>query len=149
MILMESAALDRMKTHASFIFPDECCGFLYGEEEDNGNRIISEIREVTNAKEGDKRRRFEITPRDYMQAEQYALTGNLSLLGIYHSHPNHPALPSEQDRMAAQPYFSYVIISVNEGIVGDIHSWRLNETSRFEEEIFSLVQKNQFNSWQQ
>jgi proteasome lid subunit RPN8/RPN11 len=54
-------------------------------------------------------------------------------LGIYHSHPNHPAIPSEHDRVAAQPYFSYVIISAMQGNIDHIRSWRLNEASQFEE----------------
>jgi proteasome lid subunit RPN8/RPN11 len=58
----------------------------------------------------------------------------LALLGIYHSHPNHPAIPSEHDRVAAQPWFSYVIISVLERKIGPVRSWRLNEETQFEEE---------------
>jgi proteasome lid subunit RPN8/RPN11 len=64
-------------------------------------------------------------------------------LGIYHSHPNHPAIPSEQDRIAAQPYFSYVIISVMNDHIDHIRSWRLNDSSQFEEENFSPVHLNQ------
>lgn len=143
MIVIESTSLDEMRAHAVSIFPDECCGFLYGTEQSDGTRTISKIREVNNAKPGDKRRRFEITGKDYIQAEQFAFESNLALLGIYHSHPNHPAIPSEHDRVAAQPYFSYVIISVMQGNIDRIRSWRLNEASQFEEENFSSVHINQ------
>jgi len=143
MIIIQPAVLDQVNHHAVFIFPDECCGFLYGQEQEDGTRIISVIRQVDNAKPGDKRRRFEITPKDYMQAEEFALENNLSLLGIYHSHPGHPAIPSEHDRVAAQPYFSYVIISVLQGNIDHIRSWRLNDDSRFEEEVYSSISVNQ------
>ncbi len=143
MIIIQPTALDQINQHAELIFPDECCGFLYGQEQEDGTRTISVIRQVDNAKSGDKRRRFEITPKDYMQAEEFALKNNLSLLGIYHSHPGHPAIPSEHDRVAAQPYFSYVIISVKQGITDHIRSWRLNDDSRFEEEVFSSISVNQ------
>ena len=143
MIIIPPTALDQVNRHAVFIFPDECCGFLFGQEQEDGTRIISVIRQVDNAKPGDKRRRFEITPKDYMQAEEFALENNLSLLGIYHSHPGHPAIPSEHDRVAAQPYFSYVIISVLQGNIDHIRSWRLNDDSRFEEEVFSSISVNQ------
>src|SRR5450755_2958734 len=143
MIRIESIPLAEMKAQAAHIFPDECCGFLFGIENKDGIRKISKIWVVNNAKPGDKRRRFEITGRDYMLAEQFALENNLVLLGIYHSHPNHPAIPSEQDRMAAQPYFSYIIISVINGRIDHIRSWRLNEASVFEEESFSPVHINQ------
>ena len=118
-------------------FPDECCGFFYGVEDAQGNRNVSEVLVVNNAKDGDKRRRFEISPVDYMKAEQYALENNLQLLGVYHSHPNHPAIPSEHDRVAAQPYFSYIIISVLDNRSTHMRSWKLNDSFQFEEEEIS------------
>jgi proteasome lid subunit RPN8/RPN11 len=134
MIDFESSAAAPMLDHARRIFPDECCGFLYGTENGSGERLITEAVAVDNSKAGDKRRRFEISPRDYLKGEQYAMEKDLLLLGIYHSHPNHPAIPSEHDRVAAQPYFSYVIVSVMNGDVGHIRSWRLDASGQFEEE---------------
>jgi proteasome lid subunit RPN8/RPN11 len=122
-----------MIENAVSTFPDECCGFLFGNEIED-ERIILEAQVVNNAKEGDKRRRFAITPKDYLKAEQYAEENNLLLLGVYHSHPNHPAVPSEHDRLAAQPYFSYVILSVINNEYAGLRSWRLNEEQQFEEE---------------
>ena len=142
MIIVESGPLTEMKTHALTIFPDECCGFLYGREQSD-SRVISKIREVDNSKSGDKKRRFEISAKDYMLAEKFALENDLLLLGVYHSHPNHPAIPSEHDRVAALPYFSYVILSVTAGNIDHIRSWQLNEASQFEEEIFSPAHLNQ------
>jgi proteasome lid subunit RPN8/RPN11 len=117
-------------------FPDECCGFLFGNEtETEEERITLQAMVVNNAKEGDKRRRFAITAKDYLNAERYAEENNLLLLGVYHSHPNHPAVPSEHDRLAAQPYFSYVILSIINNEYAGLRSWRLNEEQQFEEEI--------------
>jgi proteasome lid subunit RPN8/RPN11 len=143
MILADIHSLSGLKAHATSVFPDECCGFLYGTEQADGTRIISKIREVNNAKPGDKRRRFEINGRTICFAEKFAIENDILLLGIYHSHPNHPAVPSEHDRIAAMPYFSYVIISVMQGQADHIRSWRLNEANQFEEENFSTVQINQ------
>src|SRR5215203_3608823 len=92
---------------------------------------------MQNATEGDKRRRFEISPKDYLRAEHFADENNMQLLGAYHSHPNHPALPSETDRLSAQPYFSYIIISIYDQEVKDIRSWRLNQCFQFEEEFIN------------
>ena len=142
MLLIDSIPLAEIKAEAVRTFPDECCGFLFGIEEANGNRTISRIHVVDNAKPGDKRRRFEISPKDYMKAEKFSSENDLPLLGIYHSHPNHPAIPSEHDRVAAQPWFSYIIISVMQGQSDHIRSWRLNEASQFEEENISLVHLN-------
>jgi proteasome lid subunit RPN8/RPN11 len=144
MIIIESLPVGQIKGHAIISFPDECCGFLFGVEDSDGIRTISKIREVFNAKSGDKRRRFEISGRDYMKAEQFAIENEIQLLGIYHSHPDHPAIPSEHDRMAAQPFFSYVIISVMNGSIDHIRSWRLNDAFQFEEEKFSPLHLNKY-----
>ncbi|WP_315821023.1 M67 family metallopeptidase [Paraflavitalea speifideaquila] len=140
MITIQPVAKELMLQDAKQAFPDECCGFLFGEEDPEGNRSISQIQVVNNAKEGDKRRRFVIAPFDYIRAEQFAEENNLLLLGVYHSHPNHPAIPSEHDRVAAQPYFSYIIVSVLEGKIGPIRSWRLNEDAQFEEETVAAIE---------
>ena len=139
MIIIEPQAKQLMTADAVKTFPDECCGFLFGIEK-RDDRLITDILIVNNAKEGDKKRRFEISPKDYMKAEQYAEKNNLQLLGVYHSHPNHPAIPSEHDRAAAQPWFSYIIISVINKNVDTIRSWRLNENNQFEEEKLSDYQ---------
>lgn len=126
-------AVDDMVADAISHFPDECCGFLFGNETEE-ERIIERVVIVENAKEGDKRRNYQITPLDYLKAERYADEHNLLLLGVYHSHPNHPAIPSEHDRLAAQPWFSYVILSVINNTYAGLRSWRLNEEQQFEEE---------------
>jgi proteasome lid subunit RPN8/RPN11 len=134
MIIVEPKAKQVMIEDAQSAYPNECCGFFYGAEQDD-DRTITHVVVVENGKEGDKRKRFEITPQDYMRAEQFALENGLQLLGVYHSHPDHPAVPSEHDRVAAQPYFSYIIISVLNRIAADLRSWRLNEEFFFDEEI--------------
>jgi len=139
MIVLENEAQHTIIQDAISAYPDECCGFLLGREDENGRRIITQALVVNNAKEGDKRRRFVIAPQDYLQAEKYAEAQDMILLGVYHSHPDHPAVPSEHDRAAAVPFFSYLIISVNSGQPGFIRSWRLNEDEHFEEENNHLL----------
>jgi proteasome lid subunit RPN8/RPN11 len=141
MIIIEPRVRQLLIEDALNTFPDECCGFLFGREEHDGTRLILDILVVDNAKAGDKTRRFEISPQDYLTAEAHALDHDWTLLGVYHSHPKHPAIPSEHDRKAAQPYFSYVIVSVmdidaarDHGGAIDLRSWVLNEASQFEEE---------------
>jgi len=133
MLEITPEVVHEMKKDAIHTYPDECCGFLFGKEEQDKRKITS-VLVVTNSKDGDKSRRFEISPRDYLKAESYADENGLELLGVYHSHPESPALPSETDRLAAQPYFSYIIVSVMNKQVDDIRSWRLNNEFQFEEE---------------
>jgi len=125
--------LQHIQQHAEASFPDECCGFLFGQET-NTERHIQVAQEVFNVKEGDKRRRFEIHPLDYLKAEQFAMEHRLTFLGIYHSHPQHPAIPSEHDLKQAVPFFSYPIVSVMNAQQDHLRSWQLNEAGQFEEE---------------
>ncbi len=142
MIIIDQRIRQLLIEDAVSTFPNECCGFLFGIEEHDGTRKIIDLLVVDNSKEGDQTRRFEISPLDYLTAEQHALDHDWTLLGIYHSHPKHPAIPSEHDRKAAQPFFSYVIVSVlevpgknvQESNTINIRSWLLNEEEQFEEE---------------
>lgn len=146
MIIIDTQARAALLKDAIAAFPDECCGFLFGKEDAHGLRAITEIQVVNNAKEGDKRRRFAIAPLDYIRAEEYADENQLQLLGVYHSHPNHPAVPSEHDRVAAQPWFSYIIVSVLDGKPDALRSWRLNDDNQFEEENVGIVANSYTNS---
>ncbi len=136
MIQLISKVEEIIVRDAESTFPEECCGFLFGYITADNNRIITEAQIVENVKEGDKRRRFVIHPKDYLKAESYADKHDLTLLGVYHSHPDHPAIPSEHDRIAAQPFFSYVILSVQSGRFHHARSWLLNDQGYFEEESF-------------
>jgi len=131
-VKISSQAYANLLNDLQSAYPDEGCGFLLGNE--SGERNIEETLKVDNSKEGDKRRRFEIKPTDYMRAEKYAEENNMTLLGVYHSHPDHPAKPSEHDLKQAVPFFSYIIVSVMEGEIADITSWQLGDSGYFEEE---------------
>jgi proteasome lid subunit RPN8/RPN11 len=125
--------MNEMKSHGEDAFPNECCGFFYGEEND-GFRVVTLAKRIENVKEGDQRRRFEISGKDYLKAERYAAKEGLTLLGIYHSHPVHPAIPSEHDLAVAMPWFSYLIVSVEPEGVDHVRSWQLTTDREFEEE---------------
>lgn len=122
--------------HAEADFPNECCGFLYGKID--GERLISLAVPARNAQEGDQRKRFLIDPLDYMKAEDYAWENGLDFIGIYHSHPNHPAEPSIHDLRQAMPEFSYLIVSVWDGKLDHARSWTLNDGGAFDEEQLSF-----------
>ena len=121
---------------------EECCGFLFGHERDQ-QRMITSIMEVKNVSPVNRERTFEISSKDYMYGENFANQNNLELLGIFHSHPNGPAVPSEFDRIAAQPYFSYLILSITDKRMNAMRSWRLNNNFQFEEESLSILNINQ------
>lgn len=136
-LVIAKKALQAMYQHTEAGYPNEYCGFFYGRDGDI--RHVQTIWKVENAKEGDQRRRFKIEPVDYQKAEKYALDNDLDLLGVYHSHPDHPAEPSEHDRKVAMPWFSYIIISVQKGDAVRMRSWQLNNDRQFEEEAVEIA----------
>jgi len=122
---------DAIRTHAASSYPFECCGALLGSEGEG----IEEALPFENAAPSDPERRFLLSAADYRVAEARADATGRALLGFYHSHPDHPAEPSDFDLAHAWPNMSYVILSVRDGLPGDMKSWRLDaDRSRFAEE---------------
>jgi len=116
-----------IRTAGEAAYPDECCGVLIGGIDNDGAKIAKRAEAVNNSREdGEKYHRFLITPEDVFRAEKTARAAKLELLGFYHSHPGHPASPSEYDREHALPFYSYVIVSVENGKAKDIRSWELS-----------------------
>ena len=133
MLAVANELIGRINAHVEEAYPEEGAGFLIG---DNG--AVKEILALSNAREDAARHnRFLITPEDYLKAELKADSLGLSLIGVFHSHPDCPNVPSEYDREWAQPFFSYIITRVDEGKVVSHRSWRLVEdrTTYAEEEI--------------
>ena len=110
-------------------YPNECCGILYGRDVDNGTRrVIEKLEPVANSFDsGEQYHRFSITPKNLMDAEKTAAANNLLVVGFYHSHPDHPARPSEYDRVHAWPFYSYIIVAITKGEPTDMTSWMLSE----------------------
>ena len=119
-----------IRAHGAETYPNECCGALIGRD-----GVVSVVFALPNTTEEGPRRRFLVRPQDYRSAEKHASERGGELLGFYHSHPDHPARPSQYDLDHAWPFFSYVIVSVREGVSGDMTSWRLREDrSNFDQE---------------
>ncbi|MBD3336512.1 MAG: hypothetical protein GF355_13450, partial [Candidatus Eisenbacteria bacterium] len=122
------------------VYPYECCGFLVGRME-GGERRVVEVWAAGNEKAAQEAsRRFWISPENYFQLELRARKAGLEILGVYHSHPDHPGEPSEFDREHALPGWSYIVFSVLKGKPGPVASWRLAENrSRFYAEEFQVA----------
>ncbi|MCH7663833.1 MAG: M67 family metallopeptidase, partial [Chloroflexi bacterium] len=83
--------------------------------------------------------RYLITPQDMLRGEQEAESLGLDVIGVFHSHPDHPNKPSEYDLELALPWFSYVITSVENDQSADSRSWRLTDNRlKFVEEKINL-----------
>ena len=106
-------------------YPNECCGIMFGSE-DGDDHAVKSLRPIVNAREdGEQYHRFLITAEDMMQAELDARKLGLEIVGFYHSHPDHPARPSDYDRDHALPFYSYIILRVAEGQPELMTSWQL------------------------
>ena len=124
-----AGALADIRAHGVATFPDECCGALIAKD-----GVIIEAFKLPNTTSSGAARRFKIGPADYRASEARATESGGRLAGFYHSHPNHPARPSTYDLEQAWPNFSYVIISVNASVPGDITCWHLkDDRSAFEQ----------------
>jgi len=117
-------------------YPNECCGVLIGEIDNDGVKTVRSTLTIDNAREdGEQYHRFLITPEDMMKAEQTARSMKLDVIGFYHSHPDHPSAPSGYDKDHALPFYSYVIVSVDKGKAQILTSWELtNDRSDFIQE---------------
>jgi proteasome lid subunit RPN8/RPN11 len=127
--------------HGERDYPYECCGLLLGKFTE-GRKVISRIYPISNAREEEaKRNRFLIRPNELMGGEREAGKCGLDVIGFYHSHPDHPAVPSQYDLDHAWPLYSYLILSVIAGEARDLRSWEMeaNRSKFIEEEIRSLT----------
>jgi len=129
-LLTITAAVDRaIRAHGQETYPHECCGALVGRE-----GRVTDVVALPNTTEEGPRRRFLVRPADYREAERRATALGAELLGFYHSHPDHPARPSQYDLDHAWPTFAYIIVAVAQATAHDMTVWFLkNDRSSFEE----------------
>src|SRR6202022_3608420 len=128
-VILTGSVDEAIRRHGEETYPHECCGALVGRD-----NFVNAVVALPNTTEEGPRRRFLVRPSDYQQAERRSAELGGELLGFYHSHPDHPARPSQYDLDHAWPTFSYVIVSVAQGRAGDMTVWWLKaDRSSFEE----------------
>ncbi|HLX10585.1 MAG TPA: M67 family metallopeptidase [Thermoanaerobaculia bacterium] len=133
-LAVSAADMAAIGRHAERTYPEECCGFLLGEARDGFTRV-ARIVPAANERGDSRHNRFVMSPETVLAAHKEARAAGLAVVGYYHSHPDHPAAPSEFDREHAWPGLSYLIVSVQAGQVDQARSWRLrDDRARFEEE---------------
>jgi proteasome lid subunit RPN8/RPN11 len=141
MITLSAKARLEIEQHAESTYPHECVGLLIGRLE-GGTKLVEATYRAQNTwsaevgltdaeHEHSLRDRFYLDPRDYMTADREARAQGYDVVGCYHSHPDHPAIPSERDRVGAQGVgggssFSFLIQSVRSGQAAELTSWLLS-----------------------
>lgn len=150
-LTLHAEHLQAIYAHAERTYPEECCGLLLGTIAADA-KVVHDVYAVPNAWDTDaakelndntaftKTRRYWIAPEAMLAGMREARQHKLDIIGIYHSHPDHPAVPSECDRALAWSQYSYLIVSVEHGTASDRRSWTLNEQHQFEPEALQLAE---------
>ncbi|MGY6528712.1 MAG: Mov34/MPN/PAD-1 family protein [Cyanobacterium sp.] len=152
MIQIKRNDLELIKKEGVLHYPYECCGLLIGRK-DKETTLVIRVIPVANDWENQKdllkelmdkpdygmEENFAIAPKTMLKIQQEVRRENLDIIGIYHSHPNHPAIPSEFDRAIAWQEYSYIIMSVVEKQIKDLYCWQLNDHRQFQEETIIVV----------
>ena len=134
MLKIRASVLREIYDHTEASYPHECCGVMVGTLAGD-NRTVHTFRKCKNLNTERARDRYEMDPLDMLRAEREFENSEWDIIGIYHSHPDHPSRPSQTDTDKAFPHYSYVIVSVQKGKVASANSWVLNEAERkFREE---------------
>jgi proteasome lid subunit RPN8/RPN11 len=147
---LEARQVEAIHRHAEADYPAECCGILLGHAEGDVKHVVElaalanlrhdparaqELLPLDDPGRETERNRFLIDPKEQLRVEKDARARGLTVLGYYHSHPDHPARPSAYDRDHAWPWYSYVIVAVEAGGAGETKSWVLtDDRSAFEPE---------------
>lgn len=127
MIYISEELVEKIRRHAVQTYPDECCGAIvgsFGERDKN----VTDVLPLQNRRSGrEARRRYLATAEDVRAIEQAAGERQQDVLGFYHSHPDHPARPSEFDREHALPWYAYIIVSVGGAGPTEVACWTLSD----------------------
>ena len=123
MTLRLSGALQgEIRREGELAYPGECCGVIGGLAREI--KVVHRLMPMANRRTDDPHR-FLISPDDLRRVQQELTRSGLEVLGFYHSHPDHPAVPSAFDIEHAWPWYSYVIVRVDRGQAAELTSWEL------------------------
>jgi proteasome lid subunit RPN8/RPN11 len=139
---LDAAGLEAIRRHAERSYPEECCGFLLGYlgPGEAAETRVERVVPAANERQESRHNRYVIHPQTVLATHQEARAAGLAVVGYYHSHPDHPAEPSEFDREHAWPGVSYLIVSVRDGSLAAARSWRLrDDRQRFDEEALATT----------
>ena len=136
MIEIPSSVLREIYDHVEASYPCECCGLMVGTL-DADKKVVHAFRKCRNLNTERAHDRYEMDPMCMLKVQLELENGPWDIIGIYHSHPDHPSRPSQTDTDRAFPVYSYVIVSVQKGTVAGAQSWVLHEAEKsfFEEPL--------------
>lgn len=119
----------QIRSIAESAYPDECCGILVGQDSASDRHVTSIVTAKNTATASEQHYRFTLDPALLLHTERQAAAGGATVLGFYHSHPDHAAQPSEFDRAHAWSFYSYLIVSVCHSRSAELTSWQYDDAS--------------------
>jgi proteasome lid subunit RPN8/RPN11 len=129
-LILSADLVRRLQLSGEEAYPEEGAGLLLGRLEGEQRRVVQLLALPNRSPGSDRRRRYLLDPRDLLEAEDEAERRGLDVLGVFHSHPDHPARPSETDRELALPWYWYVITTIVSGHAGESTAWCLAADER-------------------
>jgi proteasome lid subunit RPN8/RPN11 len=122
---LPGAVLEEIRHHGADAYPAECCGALIGRSGDADAKEVVRVWPAVNRRTDDPHR-YLIAPDDLLRLEREVRADGLEIVGYYHSHPDHPAVPSAYDAAHAWPWYSYLIVRVEQGQPREAASYTLD-----------------------
>lgn len=139
MLEISKELLTQINNHGKQTYPDESCGIMAGFVEGD-KRIVKKVYPAENLNKERSKDRYELNQKDFLHADRDAAKNDMDIVGIYHSHPDHPSKASETDREKAHQGYSYLITAIHNGEFFSRNSWVLDQDNQFqEEEIIQLT----------
>jgi len=133
MILMKSEFNDEILKHSLATIPNEACGLIGGRIE-GLNKIVEKVYILENVDNSNEH--FSMNPKEQFAAIKDMRNNGLVMLGNFHSHPESPSRPSEEDkRLAYDKELSYFILSLMEIEKPVLKSFKIDKDVVKEEEI--------------
>jgi proteasome lid subunit RPN8/RPN11 len=132
--------LGQVHKHGEANYPEEGAGLLLGIADGEHKQVLGLVRLDNSRQRADRHNRYLLKPEDYLHGEMEASRRGLDVIGVFHSHPDHPNRPSEYDLEWALPVLSYIITSVRSGKAIESRAWLLSDDrEQFKEEPIELL----------
>lgn len=141
MIYIATRLVKEITQAAEKSYPNECCGLLAGTGNVDEVVTITQVRTSSNVAKGSIKYHFEVDPKVHFELIHELEGTDQRVIGHFHSHPNHPARPSEEDlKMAFDPKLLWFIISLNQSRIDEVKVYKIDEsTAAFQEMSFTTV----------
>ena len=133
MIKLSKADYNKIIAHAESELPNEACGLIAGNI-DGENKEIKKVYFLTNTDHSNEH--FSLDPREQLEAVKDMRKNGLVPLGNWHSHPESPSRPSDEDkRLAYDSKASYMILSLMDRESPVLNSFRISSSQAEKEEL--------------